>query len=195
MRTSTILLLSIMATGCTSTTMKEVHVSPEAATGVYDKLMVVGLGASDEARVEFESSITQKLNTQGVTSIPSNEKLPAAKDVTPATVRERAHSDGVDGVLVTRLVETKTESGYKTEDTDKFNQYWDKYASDPAIPAFPGEVKMLVIETKLFDVSTEEPVYTAVSEAFASNTRETVIAELVPLLVNDLSKRGLLPKR
>ena len=192
MRTTTVLLLSLVTLGCASTKMTQVHVNPDGASGAYDKLMVIGLGTADDTRVEFESRVTEKLTSQGVTSVASNADFPSQKDVTTDAVRERAHADGVDGVLVTRLVDIQTESTYKLNETDPFNQWWEKYGSNSVVPAITGEVKRFVMETKLFDVATEKPVYSSTSDSFAPQSRDQIIEELVPLIVSDLSKRGML---
>jgi hypothetical protein len=195
MKTGIMLFVSFLAVGCASTKMTQVHVNPDGASGPFDKLMVIGLGADEPARVEFESSVTEKLASQGVPSIPSNTQIPSQKEVTTDSVREKAQADGVDGVLVTRVIDIKKESTYRLSETDTFNQWWEKYGSYSTVPVITGETKTFVIETKLFDVATEKPVYSSISESFAPKSREQIISELVPIMVNDLSKRGMIANK
>ena len=176
MKTGIMLLVSLVTVGCASTRMTQVHVNPDGASGPFDKLMVIGLGTSEDNRAQFESAVTQKLGSQGVTSVASNSEFPSQKEVTRDAVKERAHADGVDGVLVTRVIDIKKESAYKLNETDPFNQWWEKNGSYSTVPAIPGETKTFVIETKLFDVSTEKPVYSSVSEIFSPKDRDKVIS-------------------
>lgn len=192
MKTGIMLLVSLVTVGCASTRMTQVHVNPDGASGPFDKLMVIGLGTTEDNRAHFETAVTQKLGKQGVSSVASNATFPDQKAVTRDAVREKASTDGFDGVLVTRVIDIKKESAYKLNETDPFNQWWEKYGSYSTVPAIPGETTTFVIETKLFDVATEKPVYSSVSESFAPKNRDQVISELVPLMVDDLSKRGML---
>ena len=188
-------LVAALALGCSSTKINEVFVDSHFKGGPFKKLMVIGLGASEGGRVQFENAVCDKLAAQGILGVGSNSVIAASADVTRDAVRAWAQTDGYDAVLVTRLVDVKKDTTYKPPTYNDFYGYWGSYGGFVTSPGYVLETTTLVIETTLFDVASAKPVYSAVSKSFQPSSRNEVINELVPLVVNDLTKRGLLPPK
>ena len=197
MKTSvaTAFLAALLALGCSSTKLSEVYVDSSFEGGPFDKLMVIGLGASEGGRVQFENAVADKLAERGILGVGSHNVIAASNDVTRDAVRAWAQTDGYDAVLVTRLVDVKKDTSYKPPTYTDFYGYWGSYGSFVTSPGYVLETTTLVIETTLFDVASAKPVYTAVSKSFQPSSRADVIHELVNLLVKDLTTRGLLPPK
>jgi hypothetical protein len=186
-------LAALLVLGCSSTKISEVYVDSDFKGGPFEKLMVIGLGASEGGRVQFENAVSDKLAERGLLGVGSHNVIAASSDVTRDAVRAWAQTDGYDAVLVTRLVDVKKDTTYRPPTYTDFYGYWGSYGSYVTSPGYVLETTTLVIETTLFDVATAKPVYTAVSKSFEPSSRADVIHELVQLLVADLTKRGLLP--
>jgi len=107
--------------------------------------------------------------------------------------KKTSEKDGYDAVLVTRLVDTRKHTSYRPPTYTDFYGYWGSYGSYVTSPGYVVETTTILLETTLFDAATGKVVYTAESESFQPSSRDEVIRELVPLLVSDLSGRGLLP--
>jgi hypothetical protein len=185
----------VLALGCTSTKISEVYVDSDFKGGPFEKLMVIGLGASEGGRVQFENAVSDKLAEQGLLGVGSHNVIAASSDVTRDAVRAWAQTDGYDAVLVTRLVDVKKDTTYRPPTYTDFYGYWGSYGSYVSSPGYVLETTTLVIETTLFDVASAKPVYTAVSKSFQPSSRSEVIHELVAALVKDLTQRGLLPPK
>lgn len=194
MKIGIVLLVSLVTLGCASTKMTKVQVNQESASGPFDKIMVIGLGTSEETRAAFETAVTSKLTSEGLTSVASNTQFASQKDMTRDGVRDRAKSDGMDGVLVSRLVDVR-KAGDRVNETGSFTDWWEEYGTRATDSARADETTTFVIETRLFDVATEKPVYAAVSESFAPDSRDEIIADLAKLIVSDLEKRGMITKK
>jgi hypothetical protein len=190
---STLALLATLA--CSSTKLTSTFVDPGFSGGPFRKLMVVGLGASEGGRAMFENAVADKLAAQGVLGVASGNLIVAAEDLNREAVRGWVAKDGYDAVLVTRLVDTKKETSYRPPTYTDFYGYWGYYGSYVTSPGYVLETTTLLIESTLFDASTGKVVYSAHSESFQPSSRDDVIHELVPLLVGDLTKRGLLAAR
>jgi hypothetical protein len=185
-----VLLLSLAA--CSSTKLISVYEAPDAG-GPYRKLLVVGLGASEGGRAEFENAVADKLAAQGVVAVASENLIASQHDLNREAVRRWVETDGYDAVLVARLVDVKKEASYRPPTYTDFYGYWGIYGSYVTSPGYFVETTTIMIETTLFDAKTGRVVYTAQSESFQPSSREKLVHELAKVLAGDLTKRGLLP--
>src|SRR5262245_39068118 len=106
-------LAVLLALGCSSTKLSEVYVDSDFKGGPFEKLMVIGLGASEGGRVQFENAVADKLAERGLLGVGSHNVIAASSDVTRDAVRAWAQTDGYDAVLVTRLVDVKKDTTYR----------------------------------------------------------------------------------
>jgi hypothetical protein len=185
----------VAALACSSTKLVSTFEAPGFSGGPFRKLMVVGLGASEGGRASFENAVADKLAAQGVLGVASGNVIVAAEDLSRDAVRGWVEKDGYDAVLVTRLVDTKKETSYRPPTYTDFYGYWGHYGSYVTSPGYVLETTTVMIETTLFDAASGKVVYSAESESFQPRSRDEVIHELVPLLVGDLTQRGLLASR
>jgi len=184
------LLLALAA--CSSTKLISVYEAKDAG-GPYRKLLVVGLGASEGGRAEFENAVADKLAAQGVLAVASGNLIASQEDLSREALKRWVEIDGYDAVLVTRLVDVTKQASYQPPTYTDFYGYWGAYGSYVTSPGYYVETTTLLIETTLFDARTARVVYSAQSESFQPASRQKLIHELVPLLAGDLTKRGLLP--
>jgi hypothetical protein len=191
-RALSLLVLLVALAACSSTKLISVYEARDAG-GPYRKLLVVGLGASEGGRAEFENAVADKLAAQGVVAVASGNLIASQEDLSRDALRRWVETDGYDAVLVARLVDVKKEASYRPPTYTDFYGYWGVYGSYVTSPGYVVETTTLLIETTLFDAKTARVVYSAESESFQPASREKLIHELVPLLAADLTKRGLLP--
>ena len=64
----------LAALGCSSTKLTSIFIAPDFTGGPFDKLMVVGLGASEGGRAAFENAVADKLAAQGVLGVASSQR-------------------------------------------------------------------------------------------------------------------------
>jgi hypothetical protein len=186
-------VLALFAAACSSTKLVSVYADRSFAGPPFDKLLVVGLGASEGGRAAFENAVADRLAAQGVLGVASGNVLVSMDDVSRDSVKRWVERDGYDAVLVTRLVDVKKETSYKPPTYTDFYGYWGSYGSYVTSPGYVLETTTLLVETSLFDASTGKVVYSAQSETFQPSSRDAMIGDLVPLLVGDLTQRGMLP--
>jgi hypothetical protein len=191
-RVSAVVLVLVLAGACASTKFTSVYVDKGFAGPAFDKLLVVGLGASEGGRAVFENAVADKLAAQGVLGVASANVIVAIEDVSRANLERWVRTDGYDAVLVARLVDVKKETSYQPPTYTDFYGYWGSYGSYVTSPGYVLETTTLLVETTLFDAATGKVVYSAQSETFQPRSRDAMIGELVPLLVGDLTKRGML---
>jgi hypothetical protein len=188
-------LVACCAAACASTKLVSVYADESFAGPTFEKLLVIGLGATEGGRAAFESAVVARLGAQGVLGVASHDVIVAIEDVSRARVRRLARQQGYDAVLVTRLLDVRKETRYEPPFYGDFYGYWGHYGGYIAMPGYVIETTTLVVETSLFDAATGKVVYSAESQTFQPRSRETVIEELVPLVVDDLTQHGMLAAR
>ena len=187
-----LVVLALAAGACSSTKLISVYADQSFAGPPFDKLLVVGLGASEGGRAAFENAVADKLAAQGVLGVASGNLIVAMGDVTRESLKRWVATDGYDAVLVARLVDVKKQTTYQPPTYGDFYGYWGAYGGYVNSPGYVLETTTLFVETTLFDASTGKVVYSAQSKTFDPSSRDAMIGDLVPLLVGDLTKRGML---
>src|SRR5262245_47697294 len=106
MRNLRVLLLApLLLAACSSTSLTSVYRDPKFTGGPFRKLIVIGLGATEGGRAQFENAVADALAARNVTAVASGNVIASQEDVTRTAVREWVATDGYDAVLVTRLVD------------------------------------------------------------------------------------------
>jgi hypothetical protein len=193
--TCALLLLVSLILGCSSTRLESTWSDRSYTGGPFRKLMIIGLGATEGGRAEFENSVADALLAQGVTGVSSTGYFASAKEMTRDAVRAWVERDGYQGVFVARLVDVEHRQYEVPPTYTDLWGYWGYYGSVMTSPGYVADRTTLLIDVDLFEAPTGKVVYTAESKSFDPDSREEVIRELTALLVKDLTKRGLLPKQ
>jgi hypothetical protein len=187
--------LAVLAfAGCSSTRLSSVWADPAYTGGPFKKLMIIGLGATEGGRAQFENSVADAFIQRGVMGVSSTGYFASAQDMTRDAVRAWVERDGYQGVLVARLVDVQRQQYEVPPTYTDLWGYWGYYGTVME-PGYVVEQTTLLINTDLFEASTGKVVYTAESKSFDPRSRDVVIRELTGLLVSDLTKRGFLPAK
>jgi hypothetical protein len=187
-----LVVFALAAGACSSTKLISVYADQSFAGPPFDKLLVVGLGASEGGRAAFENAVADKLAAQGVLGVASGNLIVAMQDLTRESLKRWVAKDGYDAVLVARLADVKKQTTYQPPTYGDFYGYWGAYGGYISSPGYVLETTTLFVETTLFDASTGKVVYSAQSKTFDPSSRDAMIGDLVPLLVDDLTTRGML---
>jgi len=180
--------------GCASTHLESTWWDRNYTGGAFRKLLIIGLGATEGGRAEFENSVADVLLAQGVTGVSSTGYFASTQEMTREAVRAWVERDGYQGVLVARLVDVQRRQYAVAPTYTDLWGYWGYYGQVMTSPGYVAERTTLVIDTDLFEASNGKVVYTAESKSSDPKSRQVVIRELTALLVKDLTKHGFLPK-
>jgi len=190
-----LITLAVLAgAGCSSTRLNSAWSDPNFTGEPFRKLMIIGLGATEGGRAEFENTVADAFLTHGVIGVSSTGYFVSAADMTREAVRSWVQRDGYQGVLVARLVDVRREQYAVPPTYTDLWGYWGYYGTVVTSPGYVEDRTTLLINTDLFDASTGKVVYTAESKSSNPKSRAVVIRELTALLMKDLTKRSLVPQ-
>ena len=206
-RTSKVVLFiasSLLLISCANTKLSQSWVEPSNERS-YNDILIIGIGESEQNRRAYESYFVEELNTHGVESVASYKIIRQNEDIDRNTVVNAIDGLNIDGVLVTHMVAVDEETIYRPS-MDYMpmyggGHYGGLYSYYPHVntyvhqPGYYTTHETYTLETNLYDVETEEMIWSARSRTFSPESVDEVIVDLTKLLIADLKDKGLIKKK
>jgi len=168
------------------------------------RLLVVGVSPYVNQRCAFEESLAASLRDSGIVARSSCREMGVDAELTRENVEKAAASFGADGVLATRLVDSKmglSEGGTRETRGDAYYKpvgfgwgwdYWGAYGvpvvyadfrTSPSVLSLKGEV---VISTALFETQGATAFYFVETRAKDLASREQALTDVTPVIAGQL---------
>jgi hypothetical protein len=200
------LLLILALSGCASTKLVSSEKTAEIPTRQHRTLLVVGLSETPETRQVFEQIFSDELKKRHINAVSSYtiEGLRGKTTPTREAFVEALKTAGADGLLSTRFVHVKnkkdTKSGFVmtgrgTDIGDYCGGYWggvEHYATFESKSVNEIVSSVTTLESVLFDAGTGKVLWKGVSNETRADKLIQSTRELAGLVLNALSKEGLL---
>ena len=163
------------------------------------KVLVTGFHHKPEVREAFERSLVEDLRKTGVEAhalservAPETFELP--QDELRAAVRTVAEEGNYDAVIVSQLVDAKTEAEYvPAYPATAFDPWWGSAYPTAYAPGYWDSVTDYRVETRMFDTATEgRLIWEMTSDTFDPSTLEEAVGDLNGKVVEQLRKQGLI---
>jgi len=208
-------LIFLLLVGCSSTKITASWVDPNLNRSQVRSILVLGVSEEEIFRRSFEDTMVSRLRLRGLQAAPgyssfSGNELPERQDLEKLISSQKA-----DSVLVSRLVgvhqETVVSPGYTTSFGPPYPApYWgsrhyphgypyggwyDYYAGSYETIHYPPQVtqyQVYTIETTLYLVASDQPVWSARAELLQKDDMNRVLVEFVDRLVKNMVDQGVL---
>src|SRR5262245_57527453 len=159
-----------------------------AFSGTVAKILVVGVHEDFGVRGQFENTVARALRSVGTAGEASLYSLSSAGELTPEALVAAARKARADAVLVTRVVDVKTENPGATTTFTEYFQAYSKYADPmPVTTAYTVKVR-----TDLYIVASQTRVWAVESTAFEKQNLFGVIDGIAKALTAQLRDDGLI---
>lgn len=173
------------------------------------RLLVVGMSPYVNQRCAFEEALAANLRESGIVARSSCREMGVDAELTRENVEKAVASFGADGVLVTRLVDSKmglAEGGTRETRGDAYYKpigfgwgwdYWGVYGvpvvygdfrTSPSVFSLQGEV---VISTALFETQGATAFYFVETRATDLASREQALTDVTPVIATRLVQAGV----
>ena len=185
---------------CTSTKITSVWMDSNKAGTAFNDILVIGIADEEHNRRLFEEQFVNQLKAAGIESEVSYTVLPQGTDINRETVTAAIEGKAIDAVIVTHLVGVEEETVYRPsmDYRPAYGYYNGLYSYYPHVhtyvhqPGYYTTHEIVKLETNLYEVASEELVWSAQSQSFAPESAKEVIDELVSLVIKDLQEKGLI---
>jgi hypothetical protein len=193
---------------CANTKITQSWIEPDHKK-VYNDLLVIGIAQSEQNRRAYESNFVEELRSRGAEAEASYKLIKSNQKIDRETVTKAIEGMDIDAVLVTHLVAVEEETVYRPS-MDYMPMYGGGYYGGyrggmysyyPHVntyvqrPGYYTTLETYTLETNLYDVESEELVWSARSHTFAPESVQEVIVDLTKLLINDLKDKNLIKKK
>jgi len=190
----------IFIASCSSTKITSVWMDQEKSGTSFNDILVIGIAKEQHNRRLFEEQFTAQLNAAGIESEVSYKILPEGTVINHDTVTAAIKGKNIDAVIVTHLVAVEEETVYRQNMDyrptygyyDGLYNYYPHVNSYVNQPGYYTTHDVVKLETNLYEVKSEELVWSAQSRSFAPGSAKEVIDELVKLVIKDLTEKGLI---
>ncbi len=194
-------VLIALLSACASTTLTNAWRDPAYKGGGFKRLLVVGATESSTNRRIFEGEFSRALKAVGVEAVASYTVIPQDGKIDKAVLKAAVHKQGLDGVVITRLVRIDKQTvytpgyaggvpavGYR----NSLYGYYDVARSPYGIPAASREYESAVLETSLWNAADETLVWTATTTTFAPLDVKSATDDFAKVMIEELRARKLL---
>lgn len=192
--------------GCASTSLISSWDSPDFRGGPLKKIAVFVMSTDESVRRFAEDQMVQKMpaGTKATAGHTLFDKPEADKE----KVRAALVKEGYDGVLVSRLVAVDKSETYVPPQTHfvatapqmgispyygNFGGYYGYgYVVMQTTPGYTVENTTVVVETILYALPEDKPVWTGTTQTLDPRSRPEMIQAITQLVEEEMQKKGLI---
>lgn len=189
---------------CANTKITQSWAEPDNKKS-YSDLLIIGIGESQQTRRAYESYFVEELRANGTEAEASYKLIKSSEEIDRNTVLKAIDGLEIDGAIVTHMVAVDEETVYRSGTAHAhyahggygrtMYSYYPHVNSYVHSPGYYTTHETYTLETSLYDVVSEELVWTARSHTFSPESVDEVIVDLTKLLINDLKEKGLIKKK
>ena len=204
---ATAALCWLVAASCSLTNLNAVWKDPQYQGGQLENVLVVGGTTNQVVRRIFEDEFTARFKSRGTNAIPSYTIFPTEKTLDKDTIGSKSRDLGIDAMLITRVVDTKTKreltsvpSNYYYRDIYFYD--WPNRNSRFYSGSFPGsypndrvyssEYEVINLVTNIYDAQSGKLIWSALSETVVGGSAELEVSSVVKEIMNNLTKNQLI---
>lgn len=160
-------------------------------------VLVMAVVKEDFLRQQFEEVLSQQLKSKGIDAIPSHTVLPQlGEEISREAVLEKVTKLGIKNVLVARSVmkeAIKDAAGVFLSPSSVYgDDLFSYYAGSMVFPEKEEGADLFTIATTLYDVDSEKPVWSDLSQVKVRGSRQAAINSFIPRLLLQLQEQKLI---
>jgi hypothetical protein len=174
---------------------------PGYAAPGFKRVLVIGVTRDAAVRRTFEDEFVAQLKARGIEAVPSYSVLPEDGQQPRERIEQAVRDARADAIILTRVLSrekvTEVVPAMAPPIYGGFYNYYGAYWGGPLYPGYAGPPAVyrydeIRVESQLFDVRRETPVWTATSEVFAPDNPKRDSAEYARVMIEALAARKLL---
>lgn len=185
---------AVILTACSSTSLKDSWKDPAFTGPTYKQVLVLGVSKSEASRRVFEDGFSNALKAVGTGGAPSYNIIPAGS-VTNVQLSDAMEKTRSDAALVTRVLRVKKDvnvtpgfAGPGFYGRGFGGYYGSAWASAPDVNVY----EVLTIESTLWNLKSDKPVWSATSEVTDPSSVAKATEELAKVLIGKMKADGVI---
>ena len=200
----TCVLFGFLMNGCTSTSVTGVWQKSDYSGQPLRSLLVVALTGDNSNKTLWENIMADRLVQNGVPATPSIRSFPGDPEVTKEEIIKYITREGIEGVLVTRLVDTRKEEVYYPPSGgaygygggygyyNRFDSYYPRAYDRVSTPGYSTTHTTILLETNLYLTENQELIWSMSSDTFDPNSMNHLMDSVSRKIITTLQKGNLI---
>ncbi|HEX4987041.1 MAG TPA: hypothetical protein VFV71_13345 [Burkholderiales bacterium] len=190
-------LLALAA--CSTTELTNSWRDPKYSSGPIKSVLIFGISNQASVRRAFEDTFARELTAAGVTAVPSYTVVPADGRLSEDILKEAVKKSGVQGVLITRMVDRQSEISSMPVGSvapayyGRRPGYYGGYAGAWVgfyEPVSVQQYNYVVCETTLFNADSPEPAWSGTTRTLepdnVAKATEGFARTMIPVLRKEM---------
>lgn len=194
-----VVFFGVFIVACAGTKLTHTWVDETYQGEPISNILVIGVTYKEENRKSFEEKFVVQLKAAGVEAVSSSKVIPMPSDLElkKEEILKAVNKYKNDAVIITHLIGVEEKESYSRLETNQADYYgYYGWAFSHAHESGYYRTKTLVrLSTHLYDVKTEKLIWSGKSESLDPGSTTQVIDDVVEVLIKDLQKNKLLPKK
>jgi hypothetical protein len=196
------LLVAILVTACVAPTPRTAWTwtDPGVAPKPYRNLIVFGIAPKRNVRHAYEDNFVLALRARGGKANVGHGLLPEGGLGDAKAVKRAIAISGADGVVITHLLGANNEQVYvpplsyrNPEIYGSLFPYYQRVYGYVTQPGYYAQYPLLMMETNLYDVSSQKLVWSSRSSTMDPASESTTIKDLIESATLGLAEGSYLP--
>lgn len=180
--------------------------NPRQTSYSYDNIIVTALSSNVRAKSTVETHLANQLSRMGITVSKGTEIFPPRfmeGEPDKDKILDEVRKNGAAAILTINLVDEETESRYVPSTIDyapfprysyygRFGGYFSYWQPRVYSPGYYAEDKIYYLETNLYDVNSEQLIWSAQSETYNPSSLERFSENFAEVIVRNLRRENVL---
>jgi len=212
LRISALIFIGLVITACSSTDMTTSWTNSDFK-GPIGKVYVVGIAKDEMNRRIFEDAFSNQFFSERVSSEASYRDITFSKEINKEALAKNMAERRCDAVVLTRLIGQRKETvttpvydpvylpgpyygGYGRYNRPRHYGSWGSYYGHPLafsyVPTTATERIILTVESVMYDLKTEQLIWSAQYETAVEGSIDTMIGKFVEEVAKDLKRKKII---
>ncbi|MEJ2137783.1 MAG: hypothetical protein P8X86_21410 [Desulfofustis sp.] len=212
LRISALIFIGLVITACSSTDMTTSWTNSDFK-GPIGKVYVVGIAKDEMNRRIFEDAFSNQFFSERVSSEASYRDITFSKEINKEALAKNMAERGCDAVVLTRLIGQRKETvttpvydpvylpgpyygGYGRYNRPRHYGSWGSYYGHPLafsyVPTTTTERIILTVESVMYDLKTEQLIWSAQYETAVEGSIDKMIGKFVEEVAKDLKRKKII---
>jgi len=179
---------------CSGTELTHTQVDEAYKGKPVSDILVIAITGNEDSRRSYEQKFVAHLESIGVEAISSENAIPMPPNLKmkKETIVNAANQFENDAVIITRLIDKEEKDAYTRGGHGGYYGYYRYRHSWAHSTGYSSTSKTLRLETNLYDVKTEELIWSGQSKTWSKDSKYQIINDVIKVVINDMQNNKLI---
>ena len=180
---------------CAGTELTHTQVNEAYKGKPVSDILVIAITGNEDSRRSYERKFVAHLESIGVEAISSENAIPMPPDLKmkKETIVNAANEFENDAVIITHLIDKEEKEAYtRGGHGGYYGFYHSRYSWTYSTGGYSSTSKTLRLETNLYDVKTEELIWSGQSKTWSKDSKYQTMNDVIKVVINDLQNNNLI---